>query len=118
MGLLFWHCAAAGILASLAHRDWRSLRCLPSPTAAQPIVSRRSAIASGNPNVTRSQQEDLDDASTAGILRALNADSLELLWDSRINPSRDAVGDCCKFSPPRSPTDRKSTRLNSSHLGI
>ena len=44
-----------------AARGIGDVRCLPGPTAAQPIVGRRSAIASGNPNVTWPPGRDHDD---------------------------------------------------------
>jgi outer membrane protein assembly factor BamB len=41
-----------------------------------------------------------DHGNAAGVLRALNAETLEELWNSEANPKRDRLGTLVKFVPP------------------
>jgi outer membrane protein assembly factor BamB len=41
-----------------------------------------------------------DHGNAPGILRAFNAETLEELWNSEQNPSRDRLGTLVKFVPP------------------
>lgn len=73
------------------------------PGAMLSISANGSTARTGILWVThpRNDNEDANQGVVAGILRAFDADSLQLLWDSASNPNKqDEVGNCSKFSPP------------------
>jgi hypothetical protein len=76
-------------------------------TAGKPMVTVLSLSAAPNGNAASGIlwasmpiNEDPDSAVVPGILRAINASTLEEIWNSQDVPARDSVGTFAKFVPP------------------
>lgn len=71
-----------------------------SPGGALTLSSNHSQVATGVLWATVGKSKSADHGNAAGVFRALNADTLEELWNSEQNAKRDRLGTLVKFVPP------------------
>lgn len=92
-------------------RVWKSSRLLnrwgrlraaivcPSPGGALTVSANGKEPGTGIVWATLTTGKSADHGNAAGVLRALNAETLEELWNSEANPKRDRLGTLVKFVP-------------------
>ncbi len=71
-----------------------------SPGAILTVSANQGNPATGIVWASMPIDESADGAVVPGILRALNAENLEEIWNSQDVPARDSVGTFAKFVPP------------------
>jgi outer membrane protein assembly factor BamB len=71
-----------------------------SPGGALTLSANGKEPGSGIVWATLTTGKSADHGNAAGVLRALNGETLEELWNSEANPKRDRLGTLVKFVPP------------------
>jgi outer membrane protein assembly factor BamB len=71
-----------------------------SPGGALTVSSNGKQPGSGIVWATLTTSGSADHGNRPGVLRALNAETLEELWNSEMQPKRDRLGTLVKFVPP------------------
>jgi outer membrane protein assembly factor BamB len=71
-----------------------------SPGGALTLSANGKEPGAGIVWATLTTGKSADHGNAAGVLRALNAETLEELWNSEANPKRDRLGTLVKFVPP------------------